>query len=107
MLTKAGFVKSIRGAQGGYLLTRKPEEYSVGDILRLTEGSMAPVICLERGSTPCDLFESCVSRSVFQKIEDAVNAVIDNISLADLLREEEAIGPAPQDATLKRSCQSR
>jgi Rrf2 family protein len=89
-LTKAGFVKSIRGAQGGYLLARKPSEYSVGEILRLTEGSLAPVACLDDDSEPCDLACACVSRSVFRKIEDAVNQVVDNISLEDLLNEEEA-----------------
>lgn len=87
-LTKAGFVKSVRGAQGGYLLARKPCEYSVGEILRLTEGSLAPVACLDENSAPCDLACACVSRSVFQKIEDAVNQVVDHISLEDLLEEE-------------------
>ena len=107
ILTKAGFVKSIRGAQGGYLLTRQPSEYSVGDILRLTEGSMAPVACLEDGSMPCDLAGMCVSRNVFQKIEDAVNSVIDNISLADLLAEDQKIGPGPEQGMFKRICQNR
>ena len=77
VLSKAGFVKSIRGAQGGYLLTRAPESYSVGDILRLTEGNMAPVVCLGQDSVSCDLAGRCVSRSVFSRIEDAVNEVIE------------------------------
>lgn len=106
ILTKAGFVKSIRGAQGGYLLARPAEKYSVGEILRLTEGSMAPVVCLEAGTPPCDLAEMCVSRNVFQKIDDAVNAVIDNISLADLLKEEEKLGPDAQNPALHRICQN-
>jgi len=89
-LTKAGYVKSIRGAQGGYLLTRAPKDYSVGEILRLTEGSLAPVACLDDDSEPCDLAGCCVSRSVFQKIEDAVNNVVDHISLEDLLKEDTA-----------------
>ena len=107
VLSKAGFVKSIRGAQGGYLLTRAPESYSVGDILRLTEGNMAPVVCLGQDSVSCDLAGRCVSRSVFSRIEDAVNEVIDHISLADLLREEENLSltaaPLPEDA--HRRCQ--
>lgn len=105
VLTKAEFVKSIRGAQGGYLLTRPARDYSVGDILRLTEGSMAPVACLEKNTPPCELAGMCVSRNVFQKINDAVNAVIDGITLADLLAEEEKIGPGPEQAMLHRICQ--
>ena len=107
VLSKAGFVKSIRGAQGGYLLTRAPESYSVGDILRLTEGNMAPVVCLGQDSVSCDLAERCVSRSVFSRIESAVNEVIDHITLADLLQEEQTLAttaaPVPEDA--HRRCQ--
>lgn len=106
-LAKAGFVRSIRGAQGGYLLTRKAEEYSVGEILRVTEGSMAPVVCLEEGSEPCELADRCVSRNVFQKIEDAVNRVIDNISLADLLEEDNAIGGPSDGSTAERICERK
>ncbi len=68
VLTKAGFVKSIRGAQGGYLLTRKPEEYSVGDILRLTEGSMAPVICLERAVPPATFLRAAYPAASFRRL---------------------------------------
>lgn len=107
VLSKAGFVKSIRGAQGGYLLTRAPKDYSVGDILRLTEGNMAPVVCLGQDSVACDLAERCVSRSVFSRIESAVNEVIDHITLADLLQEEQTLAttaaPVPEDA--HRRCQ--
>lgn len=103
-LSKAGYVKSIRGAQGGYLLTRSPEEYSVGEILRLTEGSLAPIACLDDNSSPCDLAEACVSRGVFQKIEDAINAVVDHISIADLLKEES--GSAPLEGTALCQTQS-
>ena len=94
VLSKAGFVKSIRGAQ-------------VGDILRLTEGNMAPVVCLGQDSVACDLAERCVSRSVFSRIESAVNEVIDHITLADLLQEEQTLAttaaPVPEDA--HRRCQ--
>jgi Rrf2 family protein len=105
VLTKAGFVKSLRGAQGGYLLTRKPSEYSVGEILRLTEGSLAPVACLDDDSAPCDLADCCVSRSVFQKIEDAVNQVVDHISLADLLaRDSETTAAEGTALCQQRGC---
>ena len=53
VLTKAGFVKSVRGSSGGYRLARSPKEYTIGDILRLTEGSLAPVACVEEGVENC------------------------------------------------------
>lgn len=82
-LNKANFVKSIRGAQGGYILTRRPEEYTVGMILRLMEGSLAPVACVEEDN-PCDRMESCAMILVWKKINDAINDVVDHITLADL-----------------------
>lgn len=84
MLNKAGFVTSIRGAQGGYLLKRKPEEYSVGDILRVTEGDLAPVSCVEEESG-CVHKSTCSTVRIWQKLNDAINEVVDNISLADLV----------------------
>lgn len=85
ILNKAGFVRSVRGAQGGYLLRRKPEEYTVGDILRLTEGSLAPVSCLEGEHLDCEKSADCVTVIVYKKINDAINDVVDHISLQDLL----------------------
>ena len=85
-LSRAGFVRSARGAQGGYRLTRTPEEYTVGDILRTTEGSLSPVACLEDGSGHCEMARSCVTMEVWQQIEDAVNNVVDRITLADLVK---------------------
>ena len=61
ILNRAGYVKSVRGAQGGYMLRRDPEEYTVGMILRLTEGSLAPVSCIEEDEVSCDRQESCVT----------------------------------------------
>ena len=60
-LNKAGYVKSIRGPQGGYKLARDPESYTVGMILRLTEGSLAPVACLDDEVNNCDRQETCAS----------------------------------------------
>lgn len=85
ILNKAGFVRSIRGPQGGYLLTRKPEEYTVGMIIRLTEGSMAPVACLEGEENTCDRSENCVTLRVWERLKDAIDGVLDHITLADLL----------------------
>jgi len=91
IFTKANYVRSIRGAQGGYLLTKNPSEYSVGDILRLTEGSLAPVACLDDDEQYCEREEICVTKFVFKKIEDAVNSVVDNITLEDLLNEDQKL----------------
>lgn len=85
ILHKAGYVQSIRGAQGGYFLKRDPEEYTVGMILRLTEGSLAPVACIEDDEVVCDRADACVTAIVYKKINDAVNDVVDNITLADLI----------------------
>ena len=85
VLNKAGYVKSVRGAQGGYSLRKKPEEYTVGMILRLTEGSLAPVSCLEDGEVSCEHVDDCVSVIVYRKINDAINEVVDGITLADLV----------------------
>ena len=85
VLNKAGYVKSVRGAQGGYMLRKNPEEYTVGMILRLTEGSLAPVSCLDDGESTCDHVNDCVSVIVYRKINDAINEVVDGITLADLV----------------------
>lgn len=92
ILTKAGFVKSVRGSSGGYRLSKKPEEYTVGDILRLTEGSLAPVSCVENGTVACDKAETCVTVYVWKELNDAINGVVDNITLADLVERSEANG---------------
>ncbi|MCI9123809.1 MAG: Rrf2 family transcriptional regulator [Eubacterium sp.] len=84
VLNKAGYVRSVRGPQGGYLLTRPAEEYTVGMILRLTEGSLAPVECLD-DMGECDKSDDCITLLVYQKMNEAVNNVIDHITLADLI----------------------
>lgn len=90
ILTRAGYVKSVRGAKGGYHLTKKPEEYTVGMILRLTEGSLAPVVCLEDGENQCERSKICATLSVWKKLEDAINGVVDNITLAQLVEEQKS-----------------
>ena len=92
ILAKAGFVKSVRGSSGGYRLAKKPEDYTVGDILRLTEGSLAPVACVEEGVENCPKAESCVTLTVWQQLNDAINGVVDHITLADLIDRSEAMG---------------
>lgn len=85
LLNKAGFVRSIRGAQGGYMLSKVPSEYTVGMILRLTEGSLAPVSCVGEDSIECERRQGCVTVRVWEQMNDAINQVIDHITLADLV----------------------
>jgi len=90
VLNKAGFVKSIRGAQGGYKLARAPKDYTVGEILRLTEGSLAPVACLDTpdGTVECERCDTCETLEVWKKLAEAINGVVDNVTLADLLDKQ-------------------
>lgn len=86
VLNRAACVRSVRGAQGGYLLTRPAEEYTVGEILRLSEGSLAPVSCLDDNA--CEMRDICVTIRLYQEINNAVNSVVDNITLADMVNWE-------------------
>jgi len=83
-LNKAGYVRSVRGAQGGYMLSKAPSEYTVGMILRLMEGSLAPVSCIEEEEN-CNRASRCVTQEIWHKIQEAVEDVVDNITLADLV----------------------
>ena len=85
ILNKAGFVRSIRGPQGGYFLTRKPEEYTVGMILRLTEGSLSPVDCLDEGTEGCPRQEECVTFILWKQLDEAIRGVVDKVTLQDLV----------------------
>lgn len=88
ILKRAGFVKSLRGSQGGYQLAKEPSEYTVGMILRLTEGSMAVVSCLEDSENQCKRANQCVSLRLWSMIDKAVNDVIDNVTLQDMVEWE-------------------
>ena len=85
ILNKAGYVRSVRGAQGGYMLKMEPQNYTVGMILRQTEGSLAPVPCIEDDEIVCDRQQQCVTSIVYKKINDAISGVVDNITLQDLV----------------------
>lgn len=89
VLNKAGFVRSIRGAQGGYVLRNSPEDYTVGMILRQTEGDLAPVACIGNEGYECDREKECVTIRVYQMLNDAINGVVDKVTLADLLEWQE------------------
>lgn len=91
ILTKSGCVTSIRGASGGYLLNRPAKDYTVGEILRLTEGSLAPVFCLEENGEYCDKEHTCVTKRLFKRVENAINEIVDHTTIADLLADEEKL----------------
>lgn len=88
ILSRAGYVKSMRGSQGGYKLARDPSEYTVGMILRLTEGNLAPVACLEDSENQCSRADVCVTLNVWKQLNDAINQVVDHVTLADLVEEQ-------------------
>ena len=84
-LSKGGLVEGIHGKGGGYRLSRRPEDYTLGEILRLTEGSLAPVSCLCEGSTPCSRCNPCPTLPVWEKLERLVTDYLDSVTLADIL----------------------
>lgn len=84
ILNKAGYVKSVRGPMGGYRLVRKPEEYTVGEILRLTEGSLSPVECAGADGI-CKRQEKCASQILWRKLNDAIYQVVDGVTLENLI----------------------
>lgn len=88
VLNKAGYVKSTRGAQGGYKLARDANLYTVGMILRLTEGSLCPVACLEGDINECERCDTCETLDVWKQLNTAINHVVDGITIADLAEKQ-------------------
>ena len=88
MLSKNNFIEAVPGKGGGYRLNRKPEAYRVGDILRLTEGSLAPVSCLECGAKPCERVSECNTLPMWQKLDAIVNEYLDSVTIADLVNKK-------------------
>ena len=87
LLSKNGFVDAIHGKGGGYMLNRKPEEYRVGDILRLTEGTLAPVACLESGDPKCEKKKNCRTVNMWRKLDDLIETYLDSVTIADLMKK--------------------
>lgn len=90
LLTKENLVEGQHGKGGGYRLCRPPEDYSVGEILRATEGGLAPVACLECGAKPCSRAAECRTLPMWQKYYAMTNEFFDGISVADLMQSEAA-----------------
>lgn len=87
MLSKNGFVDGVHGKGGGYKLNRKPEEYKVGDVLRLTEGTLAPVACLEAGAEKCLKEATCRTLPMWSKLDELIEGYLDSVSIADLIKK--------------------
>lgn len=86
LLSKNGFVDGVHGKGGGYRLNRPPEEYKIGEILRLTEGTLAPVACLEKGAAPCLRAPDCRTLPMWTKLNEMITGYLDSVSVADLMR---------------------
>jgi Rrf2 family cysteine metabolism transcriptional repressor len=87
-LRREGLVKSVRGAQGGYLLARPPSEITIGQILRTLEGNLTIIDCLTEEDA-CERIDACPTRKVWKKVRDGLNALVDGITLQDMLEDPE------------------
>ena len=103
VLTRAGLLRSVRGAQGGYHLAHEPKDITVGMILRATEGDLAPAECVLDGAQYCDRRGACPSRTVFSKVYSAINGVIDSVTLRELMPEN---GETPSCSSQEKSAGS-
>ena len=87
ILSKAGFLDAVHGKGGGYRLNRKPEEYTVGAILKHTEGSLAPVSCTTQGAAACSRTKCCQTLPMWERLEKLIDDFFEGITLADLLKD--------------------
>ncbi len=85
LLSKNDFVEAVHGKGGGYRLNRPAGEYKIGDILRLTEGTLAPVSCLEEGAKPCEREAQCRTLPLWEGLDKAIREYLDSVSIADIL----------------------
>ena len=90
VLVQNGFLEGLRGKGGGYRLTRSPDQYTVGEILMLTEGSLAPVSCLTPNAAPCSRMANCRTYEMWKGLNDLISNYFSNITLADLARPDQA-----------------
>ncbi len=86
LLVKAKLLEGLRGKGGGYKLTRAPDQYTVGSVLRLTEETLAPVACLEPGAAVCPRMATCRTLPLWQGLDRVISDYVDNITVADLMR---------------------
>lgn len=88
VFNKSDILKANRGAQGGYMLAKSPDKYTVGEILRLTEGSLSPVACLDHEPIECDRSGECPTLPVWQGLYSVINEYLDSITLQDILDQQ-------------------
>ena len=88
ILVKGGLVEGAHGKGGGYRLTREPEDYKIGEILRLTEGDLSLVPCLETGDTTCPRVAMCRTYDLWQGLAQVINQYLDSVTLSDLMKKE-------------------
>ncbi len=88
ILTHAGLIEGLPGKGGGYRLCREPEQCTAGEVLRLTEGDLAPVACLATGSEPCGRAAKCRTLPLWRRYMKVTNEFFDSVTLADLIREK-------------------
>ena len=86
LLVKAKLLNGVRGKGGGYRLTKSPDQYTVGSILRLTEESLAPVACLEEGAASCPRMAQCRTLLLWQGLNQVINDYLDNVTIVDLVQ---------------------
>ena len=86
-LSKAGFLDAVHGKGGGYRLNRTPEEYTVGSILKLTEGSLSAVSCTSQGAAACSRTECCQAKPMWDKLDKMIDDFFEGITIGDLLKE--------------------
>lgn len=87
VLSKAGFVDAVHGKGGGYRLNRKPEEYTVGAILKLTEGGLSAVSCTSQGAAACSRTVCCQTKPMWERLDKMIDDFFEGITLADLLKD--------------------
>ena len=87
VLSKAGFVDAVHGKGGGYRLNRRPEEYTVGSILKLTEGSLAAASCTTQGPEACGRSSCCATKTIWARLDQMIDEFFEGITLADLLQD--------------------
>ena len=85
LLSRAGLLKTNRGYQGGYMLAKSPDAYTVGEILRVTEGNLAPIPCLEHPENACTRAEQCMTLYVWEGLYKTINEYVDSITLQDII----------------------
>lgn len=92
MLNKGGVLRTSRGFQGGYRLAKSPDKFSVGDILRITESSLAPVACLDFEPNNCDKCDSCATLPVWKGLYSTITDYLDGITIQDIIDQNKAVG---------------